>query len=71
MANQPSVKHRELNEGILKVSYLLAWVNTLDITASSVCFPQIDLKNSKQPVVDPNSKESTAVTNTPILTNLH
>lgn len=59
MENQLSVKHREINEDILKASYLLAWVNTPAITAGSVYFPQIDLQNGKQPVeVDPNGKES-------------
>lgn len=64
MENQLSFKHRELNKDILKASYLLACINTLDIIASSACFPQTDLRNSRQPEeVDPNGKESTAFTN--------
>lgn len=44
----------------------------MDVTADSLCSSQTDLKSGKQPAeADPGGNESTALSNTLILTNLY
>lgn len=63
---------RELSGDILKTYYLLSWVSTIAVTAGSLCSSQTDLKPGRQPAeADPGGNESTALSNTLILTNLH
>lgn len=72
MENLLSVRCRELSGDILETYYLLSWVSTIDVTAGSLCSSQADLKSGKQ-TAEANSggNESTALSNTVILTNSH